>query len=409
MVNLIFLIFLMLICAKILAFLCQRLSIPAILGELGTGVMLGPSLLNIVRTNELFSFLAEIGVILLLFEVGLHTDISRLFATGRKPFVVALMGFVLPIIFGFALARYFGLANLSALFIGGTLSATSIGITMRVLADLQKQHRHEAQIVLGAAIVDDIFGVLLLSVLYNFAVHGMVNIVAIGRLSLLMLAFLWLAPLVAKVIFWGLARFLPAKVFKGALLILTLLLILLLSILAHLIGAPSIIGGFVAGVALSRQFAWQFKSGAHLRLLRWFNAVLSSENTYFVHLEKQIMPLVQIFAPIFFVMVGVSLNFRELHGVSTNFWCLSLGLLMLAFLSKFLAGFFIKEPRKLQMLIGVAMIPRGEVGLIFASLGLSAGILTPELYACLILVVALTTFLPPFLLKWLYKDTNLCN
>lgn len=395
----------LLLSAKIFGLVFKKINIPPVLGELFAGVILGPSLFNFIKPNSILELLAEIGVVFLLFEVGLHTDVTRLLSTGKKPILVASCGFILPIILGFALARYLGLPTLTALFIGGTLSATSIGITMRVLNDLKQQSSHEAQIVLGAAIADDIFGVLLLSLLYNFSVYGTVNITSVVMLALFIVLFILFAPPIAKAVFWGLMQVLPAKVFNSLLLVFTLVLILLFSLLAHAIHAPTIIGGFVAGISLSRQFVWRPKGDmGKSALVRLVVTILSSENVFFERLQKQIAPFVQIFSPIFFVMVGVALNFKALQLASAEFWLMSLGLLLIALVSKFLSGFVIKEPRPLQTLIGVAMIPRGEVGLIFASLGLGASILSPELYACLILVVALTTFLPPFLLKYLYHS-----
>ncbi len=392
----------LLLSAKLLGFLFKKINIPSVLGELCAGIILGPSLLGLITPDKVLNLLAEIGVVFLLFEVGLHTDVSRLLNTGRKPVIVAFIGFILPIILGFFVARCFHFSNLCALFIGGTLSATSIGISLRVLADLNKQHTHEAQIVLGAAILDDIFGVLLLSILYSFAVEGQVSLLAVFVLGGSTLLFIWLAPIFAKMVFWSATQYVPAKVFAPFLLFLSLLFIFVFSLSAHCLGAPPIIGGFVAGIALSRQFGLVLKNNKNLKLIHLFNTMLKIDNPYFERLEKQIAPLIYIFTPIFFVMVGVSINFREIQG-STFFWLLAASLFMMALLSKFLSGFFIKEPRKLQTLVGVAMIPRGEVGLIFASLGLSSGIFTTETYACLVLVVALTTFLPPFLLKFLYR------
>jgi Kef-type K+ transport system membrane component KefB len=389
----------MIISAKLLALACRKLNIAPLLGELCAGIILGPSLLNIIPPAALFKILAEIGVILLLFEVGLHTDLSRLLNTGKKAFMVAGVGFILPSIFGFLLARYFQFSVLSALFIGGTLSATSIGITLRVLSDLNKQHSDGAQIILGAAILDDIFGVLLLSVLYNFSNVGTVNLLALFRLASLIVIFVGLAPILIKIIFWGIEQIFGAKLFEEWLLIFTLLLIAILSWLAYEIGAPSIMGGFVAGLALSRQFGFKFKRGTRWPLIKWVNQILTSENLYFDALTKRIKPFVQLLTPIFFVMVGVSLNLSGLHALDKSFWYFSTSLVLLAFLSKFIAGFCVKAPVRLQAMIGTAMIPRGEVGLIFASLGLTSGIVTHELYACLITVIALTTLLPPLILK----------
>ncbi len=159
-----------LLMARVFAEIASRLQTPPVIGEILAGVLLGPSLLGWIEPVEAIRLLAEIGIILLLFEVGLDTDIKRLARSGAKAVVVALPGFFLPLLFGFLLAYWiFDLPLLVALFIGGTMTATSIGITVRVLADLSRQDSSEGQIVLGAAVLDDILGVVLLALLYEFS------------------------------------------------------------------------------------------------------------------------------------------------------------------------------------------------------------------------------------------------
>lgn len=390
----------LLVSAKLLAWLFSKVGIPPVLGELSAGVILGPSLINLIEPNRIFDLLSEVGVVFLLAEVGMHTDLSRLLSTGKKAFMVASTGFILPIMLGFGLAYLFGLTTLTALFIGGTLAATSIGITMRVLGDLGKNNTHEAHIVLGAAIIDDIFGILLLALLYNFAKQGHLALGQVALLAVWILLFMIVTPVIAKLILNYLERVLPKNIFMVLVLPLSLVLILGLSIAAHAIGAPTIIGGFVAGLALGKQLIPHHKT---LSKAPWLFKSISTKNNFTPQLAKSLSPFIKIFTPIFFVMVGVSINFKSLNGHIDQFWWLCLGLILVAFISKFLAGFCIKEPVLLQTRIGVAMIPRGEVGLIFASLGLMSGILTATWYAALVLIVALTTFVPPFLLKFLYK------
>ena len=152
--------FLILIVARILGELFARMGIPSVLGELFAGVLLGSSILGIVEPNEILKILAEIGIILLLFEVGLETDFTRLKNAGMKSTIVAITGVVLPFVFGFGMSYYlFDLAFDISLFIGGTLTATSIGITLRVLKDIHMENTNIAQIVIGAAVIDDIIGV----------------------------------------------------------------------------------------------------------------------------------------------------------------------------------------------------------------------------------------------------------
>ncbi|MEA2079696.1 MAG: cation:proton antiporter, partial [Pseudomonadota bacterium] len=162
-----------LLTARVFAELATRLKSPAVIGELFAGVVLGPSLLGWIEPTEAIRLMAGIGIILLLFEVGLKTDVKRLVRTGLESIVMALAGFILPLLLGFGLAYWlFDLSLMVSLFIGGTLTATSIGITLRVLGDLKRQHSKEGQIVLGAAVLDDVMGVVLLALLYEFSIGG---------------------------------------------------------------------------------------------------------------------------------------------------------------------------------------------------------------------------------------------
>ncbi len=385
-----------LIAARLLSETVARFGVPSVIGELLAGLLIGPSLLGWVAPDTTMKLLAEIGIILLLFEVGMDTNLSRLARSGSKPYVVALGGFLLPFGLGYGISAWlFGLSPLTAMFIGGTLTATSIGITVRVLDDLGKRHSDEAQIVIGAAVLDDILGVLALAFLYQFAVEQAVSFKALGEVSLYIVLFMLLAPFVAKLAAILIDRLDQRAATPGLLLTMALSLILLFSWLAHAVGAPEIMGGFAAGLAFSQHFGFKFPMGR--------SKLLFQPSPKLAHrLEEQMRPLIHTFAPLFFVMVGVSLNLKAVDWGSAFIWALAALLLLAAFCGKFAAGFFIREPRRNQIAIGLAMIPRGEVGLIFAQLGFSQGILNGELYAALLLVIALTTLAPPFLLKWFY-------
>ncbi|MDD3499486.1 MAG: cation:proton antiporter, partial [Sulfurovum sp.] len=155
--------FLILVSARILGELFARMGIPSVLGELSAGILLGGSFLEIIEVNAVLKILAEVGIILLLFEVGLHTDLHRLKAAGKEATVVALFGVIAPFIMAFLLSYYlFDLTAEISLFVGGTLTATSIGITLRVLKDIRQENSSMAQVVIGAAVLDDIMGVILL-------------------------------------------------------------------------------------------------------------------------------------------------------------------------------------------------------------------------------------------------------
>lgn len=383
-----------LIAARVLSETVARFGVPAVIGELLAGLLIGPSLLGWVSPDTTMKLLAEIGIILLLFEVGMDTDLGRLARSGSKPVVVAALGFVLPFGLGYAVSAWiFGLNQLTALFIGGTLTATSIGITVRVLNDLGKRQSDEAQIVIGAAVLDDILGVLALAFLYQFAVEKQVSFHALGEVTLYIVLFMLLAPIVAKLASTVIGNLDRQAASPGLLLTMALALILLFAWLAHAVGAPEIMGGFAAGLAFSQHFGFSLPFGKF---------EVSPSPKLARRLEQQMRPLIHTFSPLFFVMVGVSLNLKAVDWNSSFIWMLALLLLLAAFVGKFAAGFFIREPRRNQVAIGLSMIPRGEVGLIFAQLGFSQYILSGELYAALLIVIALTTMSPPFLLKWFY-------
>ena len=191
----------LLLVARLFAEVAARLSVPSVIGELLAGVVLGPSLLGWLSPGETFKLLAEIGIILLLFEVGLETDVRRLIRAGSGSLIIALTGFLLPFALGFGLSYgVLGMALLPALFVGGTRTATSIGVTVRVLTDLGRQQSWEGKVVLGAAVLDDILGVVLLGLLYEFSVGGGMSIANAGKVMLFIGIFFALATPSAKLL-----------------------------------------------------------------------------------------------------------------------------------------------------------------------------------------------------------------
>jgi len=380
-----------LLTARLLAEIAVRLKAPSVIGELAAGVILGPSLLGWLEPNEVLRLLAEIGIILLLFEVGLETDVRRLANTGRKSFAVALGGFIVPFMLGFCLGYWvFDLSPLVSLFIGGTLTATSIGITIRVLSDLKRQQNKEGQIVLGAAVLDDVLGVVLLALLYEFSIGGGINMVNASKVLLFVGAFFVLAPLAAKLISLLINRFDSISDIPGLIPTTIVSLVLFFAWLAHVIGAPELLGGFAAGLALSRRFFLPFGIALH------------TNKRFSKKIEKQMRPIIQLFTPIFFVVVGLSLNLHEIDWSSSFIWSFSLLFFAIAILGKFSGTLLINESWRMRMMIGWAMVPRGEVGLIFAELGRASGIFNNEVYAGMVIVIALTTILPPLIMKWCY-------
>lgn len=382
----------MLLTARLFAEVATRLKAPPVIGELLAGVLLGPSLLGWISPSEVIKLLAEIGIILLLFEVGLETDVRQLARAGGKALVVATGGVLFPALLGFGLARWgLGLDTLPALFIGGTLTATSIGITVRVLADLKRQSSPEGQIVLGAAVLDDIAGVVLLAVLYDFASSGEVSVLHVGQVLLFIIVFFVLAPPIAKVLSALIHHFDRVSEIPGLIPTMTVALILFFAWLAHQMGAPELLGGFAAGLALSHRFS--------LPLGR----ALRTDPDFTHRIETQMHPITHLFTPIFFVMVGLALNLREVDWSSPFIWVFSLSLTVVAVAGKIIGALLIRESWPMRWAIGLAMVPRGEVGLIFVELGRVNGIFNSEIYAGMVMVIALTTLLPPFVMRWYYS------
>ena len=381
-----------LLAARLFAELAVRLKSPSVIGELFAGIVIGPSLFGWIEPVEALKLMAEIGIILLLFEVGLNTDIKRLISAGAKSTIVAILGFVAPLLLGFSIGYLlFDLSLLVSLFIGGTLTATSIGVTVRVLTDLKLNNSYEGQVVLGAAVLDDVLGVMLLALLYEFSIGGGINWVNAAKVLVFVSAFFVLAPLLAKLMSTVIKRFHARSEIPGLIPTTIVSLVLFFAWLAHVIGAPELLGGFAAGLALSRRFF--FPLGITLRRDEDFSQTI----------ERQMQPIISLFTPIFFVVVGLSINLREIDWSSSHVWGFSSILLVAAIIGKMIGAFVIRERLVSKIMIGMSMIPRGEVGLIFAELGRFSGIFDNETHAGLVIVIVLTTIIPPFTMKWFYK------
>ena len=382
-----------LVAARFAAEVAIRFGAPGVIGELIAGVILGPSLLGWIEATEVIRLLAEIGIILLLFEVGLETDIRRLTKSGRESVTVALGGFIVPFLLGYLVCRFvFEQDLLLSLFVGGALTATSIGVTVRILRDVGRQDSREGQVVLGAAVIDDVLGVLLLAFLYEFSRSGDLSLLNVGRLALFVGLFFFIAPVAAKLMSYLISHYHRVTEIPGLVATVIVSLVLIFAWLAHAIGAPELLGGFAAGLALSRRFFLPFGSA------------LAKEETLANEVEKDMKPIVQLFTPIFFVTVGLSLDLREVDWTSAFVWMFSISLGVVAVAGKIAGGFLLfREHWLMRSAIGMAMVPRGEVGLIFAELGRSAGVFDGETYAAMVLVIVYTTLFSPFWIKLFYR------
>jgi Kef-type K+ transport system membrane component KefB len=362
--------------AKLFGELAERLGQPAVLGELLAGVLLGPSVLGLVPLTGGVLLLAEIGVILLLFEVGLETDLRELVGVGGPALAVALAGMVPPFLGGYFLTREVGQPALTAIFVGAALTATSIGITARVLSELNALATREGQIILGAAVADDVLGLVVLAVVTRIAGPGGVDTALV--LSATGLAFGFLAAALALGI--PLGRWLVGIVgranVRGVLGAASVAFALLVALAAKKAGSAEIVGAFATGIVLART------NRRH-------------------DITEAVKPVVDVFAPLFFIAVGAQVDVALLNPfVAANraSLLLALGLTIVGFFGKFAAG-FCAWGKVRRAFIGAGMVPRGEVGLIFASLGKATGVLPEGVFVAVVLAVFATTFLAPPLLK----------
>lgn len=362
--------------AKLFGELAERVGQPAVLGELLAGILLGPSVLGLVPLADSIFELAEIGVVLLLFEVGLETNLEDLVRVGAPAMSVALAGMVLPFAGGYAVTLALGHGSLTATFVGAALTATSIGITARVLSELGVLKTREGQIILGAAVADDVLGLVILAVVAKIAGGGRLEASVVLKSTALAIGFLAVAVAVGIPLGRRLIHVVGSAKVRGVLGAMAVAFALLVAWAAKKADSAPIVGAFAAGMALART------NRRH-------------------DIESAVKPVVDIFAPVFFVYVGAAVNVQLLNpAVPENRPALLLGLLLTAvgFLGKFAAG-FCAWGKVRRSFIGAGMVPRGEVGLIFASVGLDSGALSEPVFVSVLVAVFLTTFVAPPLLK----------
>ena len=364
--------------AKALGEGMERIGQTAVLGELLAGVVIGPGVLGLLHESPPLHALAELGVLFLLFEVGLESDLGDLLRAGAQAALVAVVGVVLPFAAGFALMHGLGHPVLVSVFVGATLTATSVGITARVLADLDRLRDGAAKVVLGAAVVDDVLGLIILAVVAGIAHTGRVSVGSVALLSAKVVAFLLIAVVLGIRLAPLLMRWAGRMQARGTLIVYSVTFAVGLAALADAIGLATIVGAFAAGLVLA-----------------------TTERRE--HVEARIKPVADLLVPIFFVSVGMKVQPAMLNPFAEHAqFGTAVVLTMIAVLAKLATGLVVYRPEVRRWPVGVGMVPRGEVGLIFAGAGLAAGVITDDLYAALVTVVMLTTFAAPPWLKALY-------
>lgn len=366
--------------ARVGGWLATRIGQPSVLGELIAGILVGPSLLGLADpSNPYLHLIAEFGVVILLFEIGLHTDLSSLLKVGPAAVSVGLVGVVLPFGLGYATATWFGLETLPALICGAAMTATSIGISARVLGDLGKLKSLEGRTVIGAAVLDDVMGLIILAVISTIAAGGLITSVGVAKTAGAAIGFLIVALLIGQVIAPRLFAAIERVALTGTTGSLALAFALALAGGAQLAGSAPIIGAFAAGLILHQT---------------------PQRET----IEEATNMLGHFFVPIFFATVGASVDIVAMvDPVSLKLGAL---LLLLGVGAKFVAGYAPFWVTMRHAVVGAAMVPRGEVGLIFAQMGLATGALTPQLFGAVMIMVIGTTFVTPPWLAWLSGTTR---
>jgi Kef-type K+ transport system membrane component KefB len=391
------------VAAKAGGLLAEKLGLPAVLGELLVGIGLGNLLpplfgeagISFVRSEPTLLVLAELGVLILLFDVGLETDLRSLLRVGWSSLLVALVGIVVPMLLGWGAAAWLlpESPTLAHVFVGATLSATSVGITSRLLKDLGVTQSREGQIILGAAVIDDILGLVVLAVVSGAVAAATtgtagLSIIAIGGILLRAVLFLGITVGVGRLLSEPIVRLAARTGQPGMLLVFGLSLCFVLAFAAELVGLADIIGAFAAGLLLD-----PYGEGVRAR---------EEEAT----LSELMHPLSALLVPLFFVLMGIQVDVRSLGG--PDIMLLGAVLVLCGLIGKLACGLGVLGDGVNRLVVGIGMVPRGEVGLIFAGIGvrLTLGgkpLLTQGIFSAIVFMVLITTLVAPIGLRWAFS------
>jgi Kef-type K+ transport system membrane component KefB len=390
-------IFIMFLAAKVAGELFERLKQPAVIGELLVGVVLGPFALGWIGVptaemiaafhgpdeatevvHAIFEVIAELGVIVLLFLVGLETRLSDILQVGARAGTVAVAGVVLPFVLGYLFVAMLGHPSIEAIFIGTAMVATSVGITARVLADLGQIQSDEARIILGAAVIDDILGMVLLAIVSALGVGGQISVGGIALIAAQAVVFTIFVALAGRQAVRRWSIHLERLRIRNAPFVVAMLVMLGLAALASQIGLAAIIGAFLAGMVFA-ELREQYE------------------------LEHQALPIYEFLVPLFFVITGSQVNWRLF--LDGSLMGVALAITGLAIFGKLVgcgAGTLGRSWRSVAI-VGVGMAPRGEVGLIVANVGRSLDVIPDEMFSIVVIMSVLTTLVVPPILTLLYR------
>lgn len=370
--------FLMMAAAKLMAELFERLKQPAVVGEILAGVLIGPSVLGWVAPSETGNILAEIGVIFLLFSVGLETRPAAIMKVGATAGLVAVLGVIAPFLAGWGYMQATGHSQIESLFLGSAMVATSVGITARVLSGMGLLQLTSSRIILGAAVIDDILGLLVLAVVASMAA-GAVNYLEIGLTAIIAIGFVVLVALLGAPLLTRIAPAIHGLRTGNSLFVFALILCLGLAAAAAEIGIAAIIGAFLAGMALAE----------------------ATEQHHDVH--EQTRGLTEFFVPFFLVNIGMQLKLSVF--AETQTLIAAVVVTVLAIVTKFVAcglGAWNLGLRRAAQ-VGMGMVPRGEVGIVVAQIGLGLGVISDAVFGIVLFMAIATTLIAPPLLLPLFR------
>lgn len=380
--------FIMFAAAKVAAEIFERLNQPAVAGEILAGIIVGPALLNWVQPTEITTALAEIGVILLMFAVGLETEPRSILAVGKTAMAVAVTGVIIPFVLcGVAILFLPGLLGepvsaIEAIFVGAAAVATSVGITARVLADLKVLNHQASRIILAAAVIDDILALLILAVVSSLAKSGTVNWLQLGFTFAVAIIFMAIVVFAGQKVVKKVGSKIQQLQIRDPLFAFAIALCLGLAWISEYIGIAAIIGAFLAGMVL---------------------AELSSQS----NLLKKTESTVNLMLPFFLVNIGMQVELGQL----ANWGVIAVAIIitLLAVVGKFAGGWLASrgQPGRIPAQVGMGMVPRGEVGIVAAQLGLTLGAINERMFAIvLFMAVATTLIAPPFLRRLFAGETE---
>lgn len=371
---------------KSFSLISRKFNMPPVVGALLAGILLGPVVLNLVEPSDSILNLAEVGVVVLMFEAGLETDIDELKQSGLPAFIIAVCGVVVPLIGGAVLALAYGTEILEAVFIGVILTATSVSITVEALQDMGKLKGKVGTAILGAAIIDDILGIVLLSVMTSIGGADGFQIQSVLLILGKMLAFFVISGIggiAVKKFFEWLSTYKDPGIqrHRRRVPVLALSFCLALAFLAEVFGIADITGAYLAGIILCRL-----------------------PERFYIHRKIEVLSYMFI-TPVFFASIGLNVN---VQGMGQSLIIFTIVLSVIAVLSKIIGcgvgAMFCKYGKRESLQIGAGMVCRGEVALIVAQKGIAVGLLSEIFFAPVVIMVLVTTLLAPILLKLLFAS-----